>query len=146
LYRQAYTGNIDMNAFITEIAHNADLAFQRQNKGAATKLAIDDIQLDEDRAIPLGLITNELLTNVYKYTQPPASGRLEIKVQMILEGGKYQLLISDNGSPWDVQAARQRKKGLGLLLVDMLTKQLKASWQSRREGEDTIHSISFSNV
>lgn len=146
LYRQAYTGNINMQAFISEIVKNVELAFHGHGRQASVISGVDDILLDEDLAIPLGLITNELLTNIYKYSQPAVAGHLSIRVQMRQEGEGYLLLISDDGLAWDVQAARMQSSGLGLLLVDMLVKQLKASWLSCRENEITIHRIRFSNV
>lgn len=142
LYQKEYTGNIHMGAFIAEIARNIGTAFRQDGDAAEVTLSIGNISLKADQAIPVGLITNELLTNIYKYGHASA-GPLTLSIRMTLEAAKCHLYITDNGLPWDVQVARQEKKGLGLLLADMLVQQLKATWQSYRTGQENVHYISF---
>lgn len=145
LYQKEYTGNIHMGAFIAEIARNISTAFQQDAHTTEVALSIDDISLKADQAIPVGLITNELLTNIYKYGHT-SEGSLAVTIRMTLEGATCHLYIIDNGLRWDVQAARREKKGLGLLLADMLAQQLKATWQSYRTEQENIHRISFDKV
>lgn len=144
LYQKEYTGFIEMNTFMAQIANNISLAFQDQHR-AEVKLYIDPVALNADQAIPVGLIANELLTNIYKYTQTNG-GPLMVSIGMTLDKATCRLVIRDNGQAWDVAGARRRSKGLGLLLVNMLTQQLKATWQSGREGEENVHRVSFAKV
>ena len=145
LYKGEYTGNINMPVFISEIANNISLAFQDRMQKIKTSFSIGNISLNADQAIPLGLIINELLTNVYKYNRAGTT-QLLVGIQMTLEEERISLLITDTGSTWDIDAARQQKKGLGLLLTDMLTRQLKASWESFRMEQKNIHRFSFQKI
>ena len=134
-----------MPVFISEIADNINLAFRDRMQKIRTSVSIGNIFLNADQAIPLGLIINELLTNIYKYNRTGAADLL-VEIRMILEKETCTLLITDTGPAWDMDTARQQKKGLGLLLTDMLARQLKASWQSSRVGQENIHRIRFQKI
>lgn len=91
----------------------------------------DEFTLDEKKLSSLGLIVNELLTNIMKYA---FVGRKSGEIIMILKNnsGGFLLTIEDNGAglPDDSELAKQ--SGFGLSLVNSLTKQLngKISFES----------------
>lgn len=144
LYQKEYTGSIQMDAFMTQITNNIGLAFQDQ-QAVIAELSIDPVALNADQAIPVGLIANELLINIYKYSQ--TSGEpLVVRIGMTLDKNTCRLMIRDNGQPWDMAAARRQRKGLGLLLVNMLIQQLKATWQSAREAGENVQLVSFTKA
>ena len=62
------------------------------------KLDLDtsDITLDVDTIIPIGLITNELITNCLKYAYPNNSSGT-ITVRLDEKDNQLQLQIKDNG-------------------------------------------------
>ena len=73
---------------------------------------------------PLGLIVNELITNILKYA---FAGRAEgtIAVSASLEANLVSLSIADDGNGMPESIDFENSTGFGLLLVKALTKQLK---------------------
>jgi len=99
----------------------------------------DRAALPIDRAIPLGLIANELITNALKHAFPaPWAGDSLISVRLIrAEGSALILEVSDNGvgmpeaaegrAATEVRSATEGRASLGLKLVEVLGKQLGAA-------------------
>jgi PAS domain S-box-containing protein len=95
----------------------------------------DPINLGVEQAVPLGLIANELLSNVYKHAFPAGRGRVSeplVRVNLQLEpypdGHQVVLTIADNGVgiPEDVQA---QSDSLGMTIIYSLIDQLEARVQ-----------------
>jgi len=87
-------------------------------------ICMEDIMIDVDTAIPLGLILNELTSNAFKYGLNKRSSN-EIKVCLDQTSkGEYQLTFRDNGKGLPKELSWENIKSLGLLLVKRLAKQL----------------------
>jgi two-component sensor histidine kinase len=103
---------------------------------------IADVPLDFDRAMPCGLIVNELVSNALKYAFPDGrSGWVSVELRGP-EGGAYVLRVADNGvglpPGFDVGSGDT----LGLQLVADLTDQLGGTLTVQR-GEGTGFTITF---
>ena len=79
-----------------------------------------DIDLDTERAIPLGLIVSELLTNAAKHAYPDARGQVTATAR--LAGASIEILISDTGRGLPAHS----ETGLGSTIVTALTRQIGA--------------------
>ena len=87
-------------------------------------ICMEDVMIDVDTAIPLGLILNELTSNAFKYGLNKRSSN-EIKVCLDQTSkGEYKLTFRDNGKGLQKGLNLENIKSLGLLLVKRLTKQL----------------------
>jgi len=100
--------------------------------------------LSVDKAIPTGLILNELVSNALKHAFPQGrSGliRIEARVDSQNQDGKVELAVIDNGIgvPGDLSG---KDKSLGLQIVEILTRQLRGTWELTREA-GTIFRLSF---
>ncbi len=89
-------------------------------------LDVDDVRLAVNKAIPCGLILNELITNAVKHAYP--SGRRgEVRVQLSeLEGRQLRLRVADDGVGLGPLSDIMEARSLGLKLVRTLTAQLDA--------------------
>ncbi len=89
-------------------------------------LAIGDIILDAKKLSALGIIINELLTNIMKYA---FIGRLDglITVSATLKEEKVCIIVQDNGNGIPVNISFENSTGFGLMLVGMLSKQIKGT-------------------
>jgi chemotaxis protein methyltransferase CheR len=86
----------------------------------ALKTDIESEPLPVARAIPLGLIVNELVTNAVKYAFPSETrGTVAVTLKRI--SGQLRLMVSDDGKGADRQRA---DSGLGGRLVDTFARQL----------------------
>jgi two-component sensor histidine kinase len=89
-------------------------------------LAIDDCAVPVDKAIPCGLLLNELITNALKHAfRDRHDGAL--RVELARSDRNIRLVVSDNGvglpSDLDIRGTRS----LGLRLVNTLVRQLRAT-------------------
>lgn len=83
---------------------------------------MEPLELDVDRAIPIGLIVNELMTNSLKYAFP--EGRKgKISLSLSESGSHLYLRIADNGVGMGKNALI-KGTGFGTQLVKLLTQQL----------------------
>ena len=77
------------------------------------------VLLRDDRAVSVGLIVNELITNAFKYAFPGGRGGT-INVILRRESGKLELVVEDNGK----ECREDAKEGLGSRIVRLLAQQL----------------------
>ena len=73
-----------------------------------------------DRAVPAGLIVNELVTNSLKYAFGEGGGVIRVAFEVDKDVGEATLQVSDNGRGM----SHERGGGLGLTLVDAFVTQL----------------------
>jgi PAS domain S-box-containing protein len=88
---------------------------------------IADFQLDAKRLFPLGIIINELITNIMKHAFINRDSGL-IKIALENVKNHVTLTIQDNGIGLPDGFDIAKAKGFGLILVQMLTQQLGGSF------------------
>lgn len=93
---------------------------------------IQSFSLPIDMMVPLGLITNELLTNVFKYA---FIGRTDGKVRISFrqEGESVKLQVQDNGVGLS-DSHGDSKQGFGFRLIRSLARQLKAEFSILKDN------------
>ena len=100
---------------------------------------MEQLELDVDTAVPIGLIVNELLTNALKYAFPKDSkGKIEISLSK-LNSETISLKVIDNGVGKKMNAT-PKGTGFGTQLIKLLTQQLNGNME---EKHDNGTSISF---
>ncbi|MFX0555540.1 histidine kinase dimerization/phosphoacceptor domain -containing protein [Maribacter sp. CXY002] len=83
---------------------------------------MNELELDVDMAIPIGLIVNELLTNSMKYAFPNNSfGKIEVSLNEV--NTTLYLKVADNGVGRLTEGGKD-DIGFGTQLIELLTKQL----------------------
>jgi two-component sensor histidine kinase len=129
LYRSHSLSEINMLDYITSLSSH--LANIYNNFAVKLTLNIQDISFSVDKAIPCGLIINELLTN--SYTHAFSSGITQTKNENIInlelsaEDSCFLLQASDNGSGFNYSDKFREKNSLGLKLISMLVNQLEGN-------------------
>jgi PAS domain S-box-containing protein len=96
------------------------------------ELRIEDVSLAVDRAIPCGLILNELITNALKHGFP--EGRIGyVRVELRRQSdGQLLLGVEDDGVGLAERVDVERSTSLGLQLVRTLTEQLDGQLEVER--------------
>ncbi|MBX6321636.1 MAG: HAMP domain-containing protein [Rhodospirillaceae bacterium] len=95
------------------------------------------IELPTDRVIPLALIVNELLTNVFKYAYRPGE---PVRVRIVTrrpDEGTLLVSVSDEGLGLPRDFDIHRSGGLGMRLIDSLVAQLGARLEIERPARGT---------
>ncbi len=88
-----------------------------------------------EKAVPIGLIVNELVTNATKHAFP--DGRAgQIMVSFIRMGGHYRLSVEDDGI--GAEALGARREGLGSKLLGLLAGQLGSQFELHPGANGTV--------
>jgi len=134
LYKSGDLSSIDFASYVDELANSLFLASAVDQQKIGLLMDVRHIELDMDRAIPCGLIINELVSNAIKYAFPEGrSGRIAVTCLNAGEG-VVLLEVSDNGVGLPAGLDFRRTDTMGLQIVNLLTKQLQGSIEHRADG------------
>jgi two-component sensor histidine kinase len=136
LYRSHNLKTIDLGERISRLA--ADLLFAYSNNPSIRlQVNVEPVMIDMERAIPCGLIVNELITNALKYGFPAGeAGVIGVSVRMVDE--QIEICISDDGARLPDAFFNVKTKSLGMDLVRILSYQLRAEMHVQRDGITSI--------
>jgi two-component sensor histidine kinase len=138
LYQSEMFTNINFASYLEQLMSSLHSTYCKPGENIRYKISAEPIKLDVDRAIPMGLIINELVTNAYKYAfQGKKEGNIEICLTKQPENDLL-LSIADNGIGLPEKIDIQKTNSLGLRLVNLLVKQLKANINHERKNGTII--------
>ena len=81
LYQDDDLRNVNVRTYFNKLLSGLYQSYHIDPERIQLTMEIDDIMMDVETIIPLGLITNELVTNVFKYAFPDEErGRLSVKL------------------------------------------------------------------
>jgi len=100
--------------------------FHRNDDVVALVPLVQNLGLAVDKAVPCGLIVNELCTNALKHAFPRGAGgrKWELQVELKPEREKVSLVVADNGVGLPNGLDPSQAETLGLQIVGRLVKQL----------------------
>jgi two-component sensor histidine kinase len=114
-------------------------SIRQQVERIEVNVKADEIELAIDRAVPLGLILNELATNSIKHAFGTQGGAIHITLAGGVGYGEAQLTVADNGRGM----ADRGQSGSGVKLVAMLAHQIGGSVEQNSSDRGTITSVRF---
>lgn len=140
LYQSDNLKRIDFGDYIRNLA--TDLFHTLNTKFQLINLDIDaeNLMLDVNTAIPLGLILNELLTNSLKYAFPD-NRKGTILVKFYNDGSKFHLIVMDDGVGIPKTLDYAQSDSLGLRLINSLSKQIDAEVEVNRTNGTSFELI-----
>jgi two-component sensor histidine kinase len=125
LYQSDLFTGIDFSQYLNHLMSDLKSMYSRPDKDIQYSVIAENIELDIDTAIPLGIITNELASNAYKYAFIGRDrGKIDIRFVRNSESS-YLLSLSDSGIGFPKSFNMEKSNTLGLKLVKLLSKQLK---------------------
>jgi two-component sensor histidine kinase len=136
LYQGENLGSIEMKDYFLNLGEGILDTFDADAK-VKIECAMDNLELDVDTAVPIGLIVNELLTNALKYAFPK-DGRGNILISLSQSTPELLTLrVADNGVGKVVGMA-PRGTGFGSQLIQLLTQQLDGKMMEDHENGTSI--------
>jgi PAS domain S-box-containing protein len=128
LYERQDFSQIDLGQYLQRLTQLILNTFRLDPSRISLRQQLAAVPLDFDRAIPCGLLFNELVTNTLKHAFPGArSGAIDIKLERVVEtSGEAQIVLSvgDDGVGLPDGAFDWRQATtLGLQLVQALAQQ-----------------------
>ena len=125
---------VDAATYLDELCRDLIASIHNEgDKSIVLKTDIDNERLPTDRAIPIGLIVNELVTNAVKYAFP-SEAKGTVTVTLKRGPGELRLTVADDGKGLDAQRA---DSGLGGRLVDGFAQQLGGQVERKSDRQGT---------
>jgi two-component system, sensor histidine kinase PdtaS len=128
--------NVDLGEYLRSLV----MAVGAMQKRIVFKVDVDPIPFSLDRAVPVGLIVNELLTNSLKHAFPDReTGTVRVEARRTADG-TVTIIVSDDGVGLPSAEVMDRARTLGYRLVKRLSGQVEARVSVERD-HGTCHSI-----
>ena len=124
LYLKETIKNINVKDYLEKLTTDLFLTYKIDQNEIVLQLDIDDVDLDVDTIVPLGLIINELITNAIKYAFKEGDQGI-LGVSLKEKNNVIELIIIDNGVGFN--AENIRKDSFGTTMIKALTRQLNAT-------------------
>jgi len=134
LYQSSDLASIDFGEYIQRLVAYLFNSYVKDVKRISLNIMTDSLSLGIDRAIPSGLILNELVSNSLKHAFPgDCDGSITIELG-IDRDGVVTIVVADDGVGFPGEVDFANTPTLGLQLVNMLVKQLRGRIELARDG------------
>jgi len=138
LYQSQDLASIDFGEYVDDLTANLLALYAGESKQIDLSIDVQGILLDINKAIPCGLILNEIISNVFKHAfTGRKKGSLSISMSKNDEG-LITLTVSDNGIGFSESLDFSNTKSLGLQLVVSLVRQLDGTIELERNNGTTF--------
>jgi len=136
LYQRDDLTSVNMKEYFVKLIEGLFDSYNIRPESISLQLNIDELNLDVDSVIPIGLIVNELVSNSLKYAFKDAnSGKIE--VTLAENNGLLRLQVNDNGKGITDQIKETLGQSLGYKLIHALTEQLEGTFDI--DGSNGTH-------
>jgi two-component sensor histidine kinase/predicted hydrocarbon binding protein len=145
LYRSKNLSKINAEEYFSELVRFIAETYNVNKKVKVNlKIRVRDKFIDIDKAIPCGIIINELLSNAFKHAFPDnRAGEVNIELRSVVNPNhNCRLTISDNGIGIKGKINFNNPKTLGLQLINSLAEQLDGKLEVKRD-KGTCFTIFF---
>jgi two-component sensor histidine kinase len=88
-------GAVAVDAYLREIAKTMSASLLGNASGIKIEVKAAALDIDPDRAVPFGLLVNELATNAIKHAFPGGTGLVTLSVEQV--GNQIELAVADDG-------------------------------------------------
>src|SRR5471032_2729879 len=113
---------IAIDAYLQEVAKRISASLLGRQSGIKITVKAEPMEIDPDRAVPFGLLVNELATNAIKHAFPHGTGHLMLSVEKI--GDQIELIIADDGVGMKDQGGAKVPEKRGSDYVAIFVRQL----------------------
>ena len=129
LYQSKNLSQINLAEYLEDLLKLLIKSFGADHKNIELKYEMEDVQILMDSAIPLGLVINELITNIIKHAFPDTQKHNIISLKLRhLETGEIILDLKDNGRGIPAAYSFEKSSSLGLrTALNLIKIQLKGS-------------------
>ncbi len=160
LYKSQDLARVDFSGYIRNLSAYLLRSYGQLAQAITMNIETDEVFLGIDRAVPCGLILNELLSNSLKHAFPSAEDRSsngarpgnenafdgtkgEIHIELRADSNRQlSLVVSDNGVGFSSDLDFRNTSSLGLQLVNTLVEQLDGAIELN-DSSGTTFQITF---
>ena len=143
LYHSHNLSQLNIEEYLNNLVQDILRSYSGVSSRITANVDVEEVYLNIDTALPMGLLVNELISNSIKHAFPEGKGDIDVKLES--NGNKYILTVSDNGIGLPEDVDPFQASSLGLKLVVSLSIQLEGNLEVRRDGE-TSFILTFSEL
>lgn len=130
---------VSMESYVRELVEGLKSAYHYEHTEPLLQFELQDLQLDVEKAMPLGLIINELVTNSFKYAFPGTTNP-QLRISMKMENEMSLLLqVSDNGHQVKDVTYYESTRSFGLNMVRTLVRELRGKLEIHLQNGTHFH-------
>jgi two-component sensor histidine kinase/uncharacterized membrane protein affecting hemolysin expression len=124
LYGASDLSKIDFRQYVQKLAEDLTNSYSPNDRNLKADIDLKNLEMDISKAVPLGLLANEVLTNSIKHAfDNQADPAIFIKQ---VPDEKLKIQIGDNGKGLPAEIDFSNPKSFGLRIIRLLAEQLNA--------------------
>ncbi len=145
IHRRLYTSEdveaVELDAYLGSLVEELQAAMKAAGRDHAIRLSADSVRLATDKAVSVGVVVTELVTNAYKYAYPPEEpGEIRVALRRIAD--RLELAVEDDGVGWTGEG-KPRGTGLGSRIVKAMATNLRSAMVYAPAARGTRACLSF---
>jgi two-component sensor histidine kinase len=132
LWRNNEVQTVDLAEFMSELCEQFK---QTARPGQTIEYEFLPITVQTDQAVPIGLLTNELVTNALKYAYPDGPGLVLVSIRQT-DHGHLRLEVSDSGIGLPDGFNTAGSESLGMKVINSFSRQIggRPAWEDANPG------------
>jgi len=128
LYQNDDLSVIEMQGYIESLINSVQSVYKKGGHSINITIDAEGVELDIDRAIPFGLILNELVSNSFKYAFPHDGENGKIYIHLRKQNGQEGFFeYTDNGIGLPEDTDERAQSSMGIRLMNRLANQLQTN-------------------
>nr|WP_299381854.1 histidine kinase dimerization/phosphoacceptor domain -containing protein [Allomuricauda sp.] len=144
LYQNDDLSVIEMQGYIESLINSVQSVYKKGGHNISITIDAEGTELDIDRAIPFGLILNELVSNSFKYAFPENDENGKIYIHLRKNGEQGYFEYTDNGVGLPEDADERAHSSMGIRLMNRLVNQLQSKLNIDKATEGVRFWFNFS--
>jgi len=144
LYQNDDLSVIEMQGYIESLINSVQSVYKKGGHNISITIDAEGTELDIDRAIPFGLILNELVSNSFKYAFPDNDDNGKIYIHLRKNGDQGYFEYTDNGIGLPEDTDERSNSSMGIRLINRLVNQLQSKLNVDRQVDGVRFWFNFS--
>lgn len=140
LYHTEEFERIELKSYLKDLLEHYLALHTLENQFNYKLEADQDIYMNLETVMPIGIICTELISNSLKYARTP-NQLLTLEFKLQKTESKYILKYQDNGLPSNAKFGEQIKTGMGTMLIDSMVRQLQGQSSPTNNGTATFNLV-----